>query len=88
MKPLRVVSTPNSELLPAEPATVKPYDYHMFVELPAPESSGDSNSSEAQASPWWPSVVEKEPALLRVFSRLAMKKNQIDGGPQTHLGNN
>lgn len=63
-------------LEPAEPATVKPYYHHMFVELPGP---GGAATTEALASPWWPSVVEKEPALLRVFSRLAVRRDHIEG---------
>ena len=81
-KSARATSGAKSELAPAEPATVKPYDYHMFVELPGPDVSGSGNSGTAEvlSSPWWPSVVEKEPALLRVFSRLAAKKEVIEGG--------
>lgn len=79
-RPLQAACASNLALSPAEPGTVKPYYHHMFVELPGPEGVGP----EAQASPWWPSVVEKEPALLRVFSRLAIRKDQIQGGANSH----
>lgn len=59
-------------LQPAEPATVKPYEHHVFVQLPRPGDASDGG-------PWWPSVIESHPALLGMFSRVAALKHQATG---------
>ncbi len=58
--------------IPAEPATVKPYEHHVFVQLPRPADAPDNE-------PWWPSVIESNPALLGMFSQVAALKHEATG---------
>ena len=66
------VAAKRQATVPAEPATVKPYEHHVFVQLPRPEDAADGG-------PWWPAVVESNPALLGMFSRVAALKHQTTG---------
>ena len=61
--------------VPAEPATVKPYERHVFVQLPRPAEA-------LEGGPWWPSVVESNPALLGMFSRVAALQTEHTGANQ------
>jgi hypothetical protein len=70
------VAAKRKATVPAEPATVKPYERHVFVQLPRPADA-------PEGGPWWPSVVESNPALLGMFSRVAALQAETTGA--THL---
>ncbi len=66
------VAAKRAATIPAEPATVKPYEHHVFVQLPRPADAPDNE-------PWWPSVIESNPALLGMFSQVAALKHEATG---------
>ena len=66
------VAAKRKATVPAEPATVKPYERHVFVQLPRPADA-------PEGGPWWPSVIESNPALLGMFSRVAAKTTETAG---------
>ena len=66
------VAAKRAATIPAEPATVKPYEHHLFVQLPRPADAPDNE-------PWWPSVIESNPALLGMFSQVAALKHEATG---------
>ena len=68
------VAAKQKATIPAEPATVKPYEHHVFVQLPRPADASKDDG------PWWPPVIESNPALLGMFSQVAALKHQATGG--------
>ncbi|KAL6768343.1 hypothetical protein ACKKBF_B38765 [Auxenochlorella protothecoides x Auxenochlorella symbiontica] len=58
------------QFLPPRPGTVTPYDQHLLISLPG--LHGGRNPGSA-----WPSLVERHPAALLVFSALARHKELI-----------
>jgi hypothetical protein len=52
---------------PAAPGSVNEYHHHILIRLPLPTSDG----VHSWPGSWWPSLVEREPAVQRVFRSLA-----------------
>lgn len=65
------------KLLPAAPGTVKEYQQHILIQT-APLSS-DSSAKELHSNHgcWWPSVVEKHPAVIEAVAAAAISQGNI-----------
>ncbi|KAL0055623.1 hypothetical protein WJX82_002523 [Trebouxia sp. C0006] len=65
------------KLVPAAPGTVKEYQQHILIQT-APLSS-DSSAKELHSNHgcWWPSVIEKHPAVIEAVAAAAISQGNI-----------
>lgn len=73
------------QLAPAQPGTVSYYDQHILLRVaPPPDRANNDASASSVSAPWWPVIIEKQPAVVEVFKTLAVHQSNISNSSQRH----